>query len=141
MSMAHSVELRLPMLDVDLANAVAGLRAGGLKDWKQGGKALLLGSMGAKLPPEVVNRPKQGFTPPAKQWYEGVVAAYGPMLNGGYLVKSGFLDSDRVEAFMRRGDLFMRYKLTLLEMMVSIVFQGRAPASIIRSGRVDGKQG
>jgi asparagine synthase (glutamine-hydrolysing) len=129
MSMAHSVELRLPFLDVELANTVAGFRRNGLKDWKEGGKSLLLKSMGAKLPPEVAKRPKQGFTPPS-HWYEDVVAEYGAMLNGGYLTQSGFLDQAKTSAFMEKGDIFMRYKLILLEIMLRPLIEGERSAVV-----------
>lgn len=67
MSMAHGLELRVPFLDRSLVEAC--FRIPG--DQKlQGGlpKSLLLASLGVELPPEIVNRPKRGFTLPFERW-------------------------------------------------------------------------
>lgn len=65
LSMAHSVELRVPMLDHRLVDYIQGLsrneRYYGLK-----GKEILKKLLQEKLPSDIVNRPKQGFTPPGK---------------------------------------------------------------------------
>jgi asparagine synthase (glutamine-hydrolysing) len=67
MSMAHGLELRVPFLDRSLVEAC--FRIPGEKKL-QGTqpKSLLLASLGVALPPEIVNRPKRGFTLPFEQW-------------------------------------------------------------------------
>jgi asparagine synthase (glutamine-hydrolysing) len=67
MSMAHGLELRVPFLDRPLVEAC--FRIPGKKKL-QGtqSKSLLLASLGVALPPEIVNRPKRGFTLPFEQW-------------------------------------------------------------------------
>jgi len=67
MSMAHGLELRVPFLDRALVEAC--FRIPG-KDKLQGDrpKELLLKSLGVELPPEIVNRPKRGFTLPFENW-------------------------------------------------------------------------
>jgi asparagine synthase (glutamine-hydrolysing) len=67
MSMAHSVEIRVPFLDHYLVETVGRLD----KCWKQDRKTpkpLLVRSLDGLLPQEVVFRSKQGFTFPFAQW-------------------------------------------------------------------------
>ncbi len=70
MSMAHGLEVRVPLLDRALAEYLIGLpdglRAGGATP-----KGLLVDSLARPLPAEVVNRPKQGFTFPFDPWMRG----------------------------------------------------------------------
>ena len=67
MSMAHSVEARVPYLDHHLVEYVAGVPAA----VKLGGrrpKPLLIGALGDALPRAVWDRPKMGFTLPFDRW-------------------------------------------------------------------------
>ena len=67
MSMAHGLELRVPFLDRDLVEACFRV-AGKEKLDGTSPKPLLLRSVGVDLPPEIVNRPKRGFTLPFEHW-------------------------------------------------------------------------
>lgn len=66
MSMAHALEVRVPFLDYELVNFVLSVP----DKWKYPStpKKLLVDSMSDLLPPEIVNRPKMGFTFPWKEW-------------------------------------------------------------------------
>ena len=67
MSMAHSLEVRVPLLDHKLVEYVMGVSA----DWKRPNgtpKSLLVHSLDGLLPDEIVHRPKQGFTLPFDTW-------------------------------------------------------------------------
>jgi asparagine synthase (glutamine-hydrolysing) len=69
-SMAHSLEVRVPFLDnelVDLARRIPSQ----LKHANGGGKRILRRAMTGLLPPEIVDKPKQGFSPPDESWYRG----------------------------------------------------------------------
>jgi asparagine synthase (glutamine-hydrolysing) len=67
MSMAHGLELRVPFLDRALVEAC--FRIPGKKKLQGASpKSLLLSSLGVELPPEIVNRPKRGFTLPFERW-------------------------------------------------------------------------
>jgi asparagine synthase (glutamine-hydrolysing) len=70
-SMANSLELRAPFLDQELASWAFSL-PDGLK-WNRGagGKAILKKAMEACLPPDILYRPKQGFTVPVADWFRG----------------------------------------------------------------------
>jgi asparagine synthase (glutamine-hydrolysing) len=70
MSMACSLEARVPLLDHRLVEFVTALPP----RWKQEGnrpKALLLESSRADLPSQVWNRPKMGFGIPLSRWFRG----------------------------------------------------------------------
>jgi asparagine synthase (glutamine-hydrolysing) len=70
MSMAHGLEVRVPLLDHRLAEYVMGLP----DEVKEPGavpKRLLVESLGSDLPAECVQRPKQGFVLPFDAWMKG----------------------------------------------------------------------
>ncbi len=67
MSMAHGLEVRVPLIDHELARRVLALRG----SWKLDSavpKPLLLRSLRQELPKNIVNRPKRGFTLPFEHW-------------------------------------------------------------------------
>jgi len=67
MSMSHSLEVRVPLLDDDLVEYVLGLPSG----WEKGlgwPKKLLTNSVKDILPDFILNRKKQGFQLPMKHW-------------------------------------------------------------------------
>lgn len=66
-SMAHHLELRVPFVDREVAAAAAGIDDS-LKLRKGVTKPLLVDALGDLLPPEVWDRPKQGFTLPFDEW-------------------------------------------------------------------------
>jgi asparagine synthase (glutamine-hydrolysing) len=71
MSMASSVEVRVPFLDRELAEFVAwnvppNLKLKGL--WKPTTKYILREAMRDALPPEVLRQPKAGFAAPVDYW-------------------------------------------------------------------------
>ncbi|MFM7022538.1 MAG: asparagine synthase (glutamine-hydrolyzing) [Flavobacteriales bacterium] len=63
MSMAHSLEARVPLIDQKLVEFAFSLPAGFRK-----GKKMLIDAMYEELPQEVYNRPKQGFLFPFPEW-------------------------------------------------------------------------
>ena len=66
MSMSQGLELRVPLIDHQLAKAVLALPG----KWKINGtpKKLLVGALSGSLPDEIVHRPKRGFTLPFEHW-------------------------------------------------------------------------
>ena len=69
MSMAHSLEVRVPFVDVKLIDYVLSLPG----EWKigNGPKPLLADAMSDLLPREFMARPKMGFTLPFEKWMQG----------------------------------------------------------------------
>ncbi len=75
MSMAHALEVRVPLLDHKLVEYLIGLpdaykRSNGTP------KRLLVESLDGLLPNEVVHRPKQGFTLPFEVWMRGALRQF-----------------------------------------------------------------
>ncbi len=70
MSMAHSLEVRVPFLDHPLVEFVTQLPEE-MKLRKGTPKALLVAALDDLLPPEVVNQTKRGFTFPWANWLRG----------------------------------------------------------------------
>jgi asparagine synthase (glutamine-hydrolysing) len=75
LSMAHGLEVRVPFLDHDVVELVAGL-PGPLKTAAGSvSKSLLVDAIADLLPPEVVRRPKRGFALPFPVWLRGALRA------------------------------------------------------------------
>jgi asparagine synthase (glutamine-hydrolysing) len=66
-SMAHSLEVRVPLVDVPLLRAVAPMMIAGPNDL---GKRCLATSPRLALPPDTLNRPKTGFGTPVNEWLQ-----------------------------------------------------------------------
>jgi asparagine synthase (glutamine-hydrolysing) len=66
--LAHSLEIRTPLVDSVLVSQVAPLFAGVAPP---NGKALLANAPTNPLPDSIVNRPKTGFGIPLRRWFEG----------------------------------------------------------------------
>lgn len=90
LSMASSIELRLPLLDYRLVETVIGLRKT-RSDLNEPRKAWLTASVSELLPDWVIRRPKKGFNPPVRQWQAALLKAYGKSLRDGYLVSTEVL--------------------------------------------------
>jgi asparagine synthase (glutamine-hydrolysing) len=74
-SMAHSLEVRVPFLDNALV-ALAERIPARLKHGHGGGKELLRKAMAPLLPDDIVTKSKQGFSPPDQSWYRGPTMDY-----------------------------------------------------------------
>jgi asparagine synthase (glutamine-hydrolysing) len=75
MSMAVSLEMRVPFLDHELVEYVLGLPAA-VKKRYSGVKGLLVEACRDLLPASVYDRPKAGFVLPMKSWMLGPLAAF-----------------------------------------------------------------
>jgi asparagine synthase (glutamine-hydrolysing) len=73
MSMAHSLELRVPLLDHPIVEFVTA-QPDAVKQRNGAYKPLLVDALGDLLPTEVSERPKRGFTFPWSQWMRGPLA-------------------------------------------------------------------
>lgn len=96
LSMANSVELRLPFIDHKLVELVIGLRKArqDKPDYQNFPKPWLRAAMKGILPDWVINRPKQGFAPPVLEWHANIFKKYGHYLINGDLVESGILSKE-----------------------------------------------
>ena len=69
-SMAHSIEVRVPLLDHQLVEWISGL-PNDLKRRGREGKYLLKKCMESRLPHDILYRPKKGFAVPIADWFRG----------------------------------------------------------------------
>lgn len=67
MSMAHGLEVRVPLIDHVLAEKLMAM-PGAWKLSSRMPKPLLVGALGGSLPEEIVHRRKRGFTLPFEHW-------------------------------------------------------------------------
>ena len=72
MTMAASVELRVPFLDHRLVELAASLPSS-FKSRNSNGKYILKSIMDYRLPREIVHRKKMGFPVPTKNWFSGAL--------------------------------------------------------------------
>ena len=119
-SMASSVEVRVPMLDANLIETVVGFWKSGRTEDSEGHKVWFREAVRDLLPPGVAERPKRGFLTPTLEWMEAINARYADDLADGVLVASGVVDPDRLRRWLAGAPPgvqkeFFRYKLTLLE--------------------------
>lgn len=80
-SMAHSLELRTPLVDAALLDSLQSIHT----HFTHGrGKRLLAQSPARRLPEQIVNRPKSGFTVPMTRWlssaFQGFDWSQSPLL-------------------------------------------------------------
>lgn len=87
MSMAHSLEMRVPFLDHELVECCLRVGAAGT-----GSKKILLKAYGDLLPGGVADRPKQGFVLPMERWMRGPLQGF---------VSEGLLKLTRYGVFPR----------------------------------------
>ncbi|UCE86763.1 MAG: asparagine synthase C-terminal domain-containing protein [Deltaproteobacteria bacterium] len=76
LSMAHSLEARVPFLDNELLDLCVRIPSALKFSAERGAKYVLKRAMDGLLPAAVLERRKQGFTPPDATWYRGANRAY-----------------------------------------------------------------
>jgi asparagine synthase (glutamine-hydrolysing) len=131
MSMATSLEARVPYLDnevVDLALAIPSrwkLR-GGVRKW------ILKKAFAASLPPTVLQRGKEGFSMPMKNWLNGDWnSLMHELLCRENLVRDGLFEPAQVEALMREHESLSRnHSHVLWAMMVFQLWRDRFAANL-----------
>lgn len=102
LSMAHSLEVRVPYLDPELAEFAYRL------PWRQKvrgrtTKPLLRRFLAQHVPREIARRRKQGFEVPLGAWFRGDLEGHArELLLGGALRAAGLLDEGAATALMHR---------------------------------------
>ena len=88
-SMAHSLEVRVPLLDHQFVEWVSGIRPE-LKLKEREGKYIFKKALQSRLPNDILYRPKMGFGVPLAAWFRGPLrdrisemVLSGPMLDAG----------------------------------------------------------
>ena len=134
-SMAASVEARIPLLERTVVETVIGLWKSGRTDDSQGHKLWLRAAIADLLPADVLNRPKQGFVTPTREWIAAINDRYRALLVDGSLVDRGILDGGRLRRWLAQGPAslhreFFQYKLTQLELWNRLVPEGQRTADV-----------
>jgi asparagine synthase (glutamine-hydrolysing) len=91
-SMAHSLEVRVPMLDHRFLEWAVTLPPG-LKLNGQSGKFILKKALEPHVPHDVLYRPKMGFAVPLASWFRGPLRSrVRELIDGGELAATGYFD-------------------------------------------------
>jgi asparagine synthase (glutamine-hydrolysing) len=104
LSMAASVESRLPLVDYRLVETVIGLHKTYSLSPNSAPKQWFRDALAGLLPDFVLNRRKRGFSPPWRQWAHALAVTHGHQLIDGYLVQNGIIRPE--VARKQRKDLF-----------------------------------
>ncbi|MBM3264721.1 MAG: asparagine synthase (glutamine-hydrolyzing) [candidate division Zixibacteria bacterium] len=117
MSMAHSLEVRVPLIDYRVVEFAATLPV----EMKLKGfttKALFKKLAARYLPQETVRKPKQGFTPPLREWFRGPLGSFArDILLDDTARHRGFFVPKQGEAMIdahRRGERSFHHQLWVL---------------------------
>jgi asparagine synthase (glutamine-hydrolysing) len=126
-SMAHSLEVREPLMDPPLVEWLATLPSA-LKLRGQEGKRLLKKSMEPYLPPEVLYRQKMGFAVPLARWFRGPLRErVRTALLGPRLADSGYFNRAYLEHLITRHDSGARdYSVPIWTLLMFDAFLGSA---------------
>lgn len=113
-SMAHALEVRVPLLDHKLLEWVATLPSN-LKLRGQEGKYILKKSLEPYLPRDVLYRPKMGFGVPLAKWFRGPLKArVQRAMTEGSLVDSGLFRPAYLQQLVNQHQSGMRDYSTVL---------------------------
>lgn len=135
LSMAHSLEARVPFLDNDLVDIALCIPLA-QKIQAGRGKAILRKALARRLPPHILDRRKQGFTPPDKTWYRTVHRDFlfdTLLANDGAL--AGLMRKDKLEEILvehMRGAADHRFLIWSLLVLQSSFHQFTAQAMSAR---------
>ena len=96
LSMWHSLELRVPLIDHELVELSCRLPTRFKLNWKR--KKILLKKIASRyLPPEIINHRKQGFESPMGAWLRTDLSGYARQILGKDRIgKTGLFDNDYV---------------------------------------------
>lgn len=117
LSMASSVEMRSPFLDYQFVETILSSKKA-VGGYNLGPKYWFKKAMQGVVPNEVLNRPKRGFTPPVADWVDGIIKNYSHLIDGGFLIKEGILDSKKTKpliSLLKYLPLYSLYQLILME--------------------------
>jgi asparagine synthase (glutamine-hydrolysing) len=107
-SMAHSLEVREPLMDHQLVEWLATLPSH-LKMRKNESKFLLKKSMEPMLPSDVLYRPKMGFAVPLARWFRGPLRQrVRNSLLKGQIAESGYFNPDMIKQIVEQHESGVR---------------------------------
>lgn len=123
MTMAHSLELRVPFLDHSLVEFVASLPVD-MKIRRTGRgayvtKYVLRKAFPDKIPPEILDRPKMGFPVPLHRLFQHELRDLaGDVFGGRSLRESGLFDTEKITALLRENEAGIDHSARLWSLLV-----------------------
>jgi asparagine synthase (glutamine-hydrolysing) len=137
-SMAHSLEVREPLMDHPLVEWLATLPSS-LKVHGQEGKWLLKKAMEPRLPQEILYRPKMGFAVPLGRWFRGPLRGrVRAALLGDRLVGTGFFDGSYLKRLVEQHESGLRdQSSTLWTLLMFDAFLRNVVEHNAGTGRLD----
>ena len=81
--MAHSLEIRVPLVDLEFLRSIAPALASQTPPFKQD----MASAPSNPLPPAIMNRPKTGFSVPIREWLQGEIRQIGSRGLRGWALK------------------------------------------------------
>jgi asparagine synthase (glutamine-hydrolysing) len=140
-SMAHSLEVREPLMDHRLVEWAATLPTALKLDGSEG-KKVLKEAMAPLLPHDVLYRPKMGFSVPLASWFRGPLAArVDALVTESALSRSGWFDMSRLKTIAdehrrgRRDHSSMIWSLLMLDGFIDQQLEGASDTQRARSER------
>lgn len=129
-SMAHALEVRVPLLDHKFVEWVSGLPPE-VKLKGQEGKYILKKSLESYLPEDVLYRPKMGFGVPLAKWFRGPLKdKVNEGLLGSTLRESGLFNMDYIAQVVRDHQSGMRdYSVIIWTLLMFNAFLQRETAA------------
>jgi asparagine synthase (glutamine-hydrolysing) len=104
MSMAHSIEARVPLLDHKFVEFAATIPPE-LKLRKTTTKYIFKKAMEGIVPPEILHRPKRGFAVPLARWFRGQLGPYlRDLLLSGKSLQRGLFRKSYIERLIEMND-------------------------------------
>lgn len=101
-SMAHALEVRVPILDHRIVEFACALPSNMKYEATKGGKIILKNILEKYIPQNLWNRPKQGFSPPIFDWLNGELRELTlDTLSPHTLVNDGSLNVKFVQALVQ----------------------------------------
>ena len=135
MSMAHSLEIRCPLLDHRLAELAARIPHG----WKLRngrGKDIFIQAVGQRLPSENLRQPKRGFGVPLAKWFRGPLRDFlWDHLTGASFLNRGMVSTQFMTELLeehdrgRRDHCHQLWSLLMLELWFSETRRSESRAS------------
>lgn len=117
MSMAHGLEVRVPLIDYRVVEFAATLPTG-MKLKHLTTKYLFKKLNTRYLPPETLNKRKQGFVPPLQKWFRGSLGAFArDTLLDGTARQAGFFESAEIARMLdahQKGERSYHHQLWVL---------------------------
>jgi asparagine synthase (glutamine-hydrolysing) len=134
-SMAHSLEVREPLLDHPMMEWLSSLPSA-FKLGRGEGKLLFKQAMEDYLPDDILYRPKMGFAVPLANWFRGPLRArVRDSLLGPTLLQTGFFDRSCLQHLVEQHELGLRdYSAPIWSLLMfdsflrSVLGHGASPA-------------